>query len=277
MLGVVDVGGGLRGIYSAGILDWCLDNHIEFDYGIGVSAGAANLIAYIARQPGRNYLFYAAYAFRREYMGIHQKITTGNLLNVDYIYDVLSNSDGENPLDFPAFKENPMRFTVVATDAETGEPVYYDKAQFKQDDYRFIAASSNVPWVNHAYEYEGHSYFDGAISDPIPVEKAFADGCDKAVVILTRPKDHRRDPKKDAHAAKSISKQYPKAGEALANRAATYNAQLELCLQYEKEGKVLIVAPDDISGMSTLTRSRKAIDKMYEKGRFDAAAIADFI
>ncbi len=277
MLGVVDVGGGLRGIYSAGILDWCLDNHIEFDYGIGVSAGAANLIAYIARQPGRNYLFYAEYAFRREYMGLHQKITTGNLLNVDYIYDVLSNSDGESPLDFPAFKENPMRFTVVATDAETGEPVYYDKAQFQQDDYRFIAASSNVPWVNHAYEYEGRSYFDGAISDPIPVEKAFADGCDKAVVILTRPKDYRRDPKKDAHAAKSIAKKYPKAGEALANRAMIYNEQLDLCLQYEKEGKVLIVAPDDISGMSTLTRSRKAIDKMYEKGRFDAAAIADFI
>ena len=277
MVGVIDVGGGLRGIYGAGVFDWCMDHDIRFDYAIGVSAGAANLASFTARQPGRNYPFYSEYCFRKEYMGLRQKVRTGSFLNLDYIYRDLSNSDGENPLDYQSMMDNPMEYVVVATEAETGEPEYFYKQDFKQDDYGFISASSCVPWVNRPYEYKGKLYYDGGISDPIPVEKAMADGCDRVVVVLTRPRDFYRSSKKDERVAKRMTKKYPGAAAALASRADTYNRQLDLCKELEQEGKVLIVAPDTIGKMSTLTRDRSAIEAMYMRGRRDAHAVETFV
>ena len=277
MIGVVDVGGGMRGIYGAGVFDWCMDNGVRFDYAIGVSAGSANLSSYMAGQRGRNYHFYADYAFRKEYMGFGQKIRTGNFLNLDYIYGTLSNSDGENPLDFDAFQANPAQMLVVASDALTGEPVYFHKEDFRRDHYGIICASCCVPWVNKPYAYEGGFYYDGGISDPIPITKAFDDGCDKVVLILTRPRDYYRSDKNDRRIAKRLKRKYPRAAEGLANRALTYNSQLDLAKYYEKEGKLLLIAPDSIDGMDTLTRDKKMQDRMYRKGLADAAAIGDFI
>ena len=277
MTGIIDVGGGLRGIYGAGVFDWLMDHEIRFDYAIGVSAGAANLVSYAACQPGRNYPFYSEYCFRKEYMGIGQKIRTGNFLNLDYIYRDLSNSDGENPLDYEAMMANPMQLVVVATDAMTGEPVYFRKESFENNEYGFVSASSCVPWVNKPYVFRGTAYYDGGISDPIPVERAMADGCGKLVVIITRPRDFYRSAEKDQRVARRMAKKYPEAAKRLASRADTYNRQLDLCKQYEQEGRLLLVAPASIGKMSTLTRDKRAIEDMYIKGRRDAHAIQSFI
>ena len=277
MVGVIDVGGGLRGIYGAGVFDWCMDHEIRFDYAIGVSAGAANLASFTACQPGRNYPFYSEYCFRKEYMGVRQKIRTGSFLNLDYIYRDLSNADGENPLDYQAMMDNPMEFVTVATKAGTGEPKYFYKREYKQDDYGFISASSCVPWVNRPYEFKGELYYDGGISDPIPVEKAMADGCERVVVILTRPRDFYRDSKKDVRVAKRMAGKYPGAAVALASRADTYNRQLDLCKELEYQGRVLIVAPDTIGRMSTLTRDLRQIEAMYMRGRRDAHVIEEYL
>ena len=277
MIGVVDVGGGMRGIYGAGVFDWCLDHGIRFDYTIGVSAGSANISSYVAGQRGRNYYFYAEYSFRRQYMGLWQKIRTGNFLNLDYIYGTLSNSDGERPLDFEAMMASPQQMCVVATDALTGEPVYFYKDSFKKDHYGFISGSCCVPWVNKPYEYEGGLYYDGGISDAIPATRAFQDGCDKVVVILTRPRDYYRSDKNDKRYAHLLARKYPKAAMGLAGRADAYNAQLDLIKEYEKEGRVLIIAPDSIEGMKTLTRDKKTEDLLYRKGYVDAQAIEDFV
>ncbi len=267
----------MRGIYGAGVLDWCMDNGIRFDYAIGVSAGAANISSYVAGQRGRNYHFYAEYAFRRQYMGVWQKIRTGSFVNLDYIYSTLSNTGGENPLDYEALMDSPTQMCVVAADAFTGEPVYFYKEKYKKDSYGFISASCCVPWANKPYVYEGNLYYDGGIADPIPVTKAFEDGCDKLVVILTRPRDYYRSDKKDKRFARRISRRYPKAAEALAERAVTYNAKLDLIKYYEKEGKVLIIAPDSIEGMNTLTRDKEVQNNLYLKGMADASVIGDFI
>lgn len=139
---VVDVGGGMRGIYAAGVLDYCMDHGITFDLGVGVSAGSANISSFIARQRGRNYPFYTDYPHRKEYMGFHELVHDHSYLNLDYVYGTLSNTGGENPLDFSAFQANPMEFIAVATNAETGEAVYLTKADMRQDDYSVLMASS---------------------------------------------------------------------------------------------------------------------------------------
>lgn len=274
--GVVDVGGGLRGIYAAGVFDWCLDHDIRFDLCIGVSAGSANVTAYVAEQRGRNYRFYAEYSFRKEYMGIGRFLRKRSFIDLDYVYGTLSNSDGESPLDYQKIMESSSEVLVVATNAETGEVKYFDKGDMKQDCYDILKASSAIPLVCHPYSVESIPYYDGALSDPIPIEKAFSCGCEKVVLILTKPKDIIRTSKKDEKLAAGIRKSYPLAAEKLCKRAARYNEGVELAKQYEKEGKLLILAPDDTCGMDTLTRDMEAMKRVYGKGISNAEQIKVF-
>ena len=276
-IGVIDVGGGMRAAYGAGVFDWCLDNGVHFDYCVGVSAGSANVVSYLAGQRGRNYVFYTEYDMRDECMSLGNFIKTGNFVDLEYAYGELSNEGGEYPLDFRAALENPAEFKIVATSALTGKACYFDKTDMSQNDYGAIKASSCVPAVNRAYYLDGTRYYDGGISDPIPLEHCFEAGCDKVVVILTRPKDFERDPKKDIPAAALIRSRYPLAAGAMSRRAVIYNTELWLAKQYEKKGKVLIVAPDDISGMKTLTRDPERIAELYHKGYKDAEAVRAFV
>lgn len=141
------VGGGLRGIYAVGVLDYCMDQNIRFDLGIGVSAGSANLASYCAGQRGRNYQFYTEYAFRKQYMSLGNFIFKKSFVDMDYVYGTLSRSDGENPLDYIAIRDNLMEFYVVATDVLTGNAKYFDKEDIRQDDYSIFKASSAIPLV----------------------------------------------------------------------------------------------------------------------------------
>ena len=213
--GVVDVGGGMRGIYAAGVLDYCLDHGISFDLGIGVSAGSANLASFAAGQRGRNYHFYTDYSFRKQYMGMEDFLKSGSYINMDYMYSTLSNSDGENPLDYQAFCDNPMEFYVVATDAETGNARYFDKSDIHRDDYDVLKASSSIPFVCKPYPVQGRLYYDGALGDPVPVDKAFSLGCDRVVLLLTKPSGVPRSPGHDEKFASRIQHRYPASAHAL--------------------------------------------------------------
>ena len=277
MIGIIDVGGGTRGIYGAGVFDYLLDHEIHLPYCIGVSAGSANGITYLAGQRGRTHKFYTEYAFRKEYMSMENVLKTGSYVDLDYIYCTLSEPGGECPLDYEAFAKNNAIFKVVATDAETGKAVYFTDRDIAEGDYRVMCASCTVPVVCQPYPYKGHLYYDGGLSDPIPVDKAFHDGCDKVIVVLTRHRDQYRKDKKDIAFAHIFGKKYPKAARRLVTRANTYNSQLDYIKDLEKEGKVLIIAPDDIGGMKTLTKDHEQLTIMYEKGYKDAEAILDFI
>ena len=277
MIGVVDTGGGMRGIYGAGILDYCMEKGIEFDYCLGVSAGAANMVTYIAGQRGRCFDFYADYAFRKEYMSLGQLIRNKSYVNLDYIYGTLSNSDGENPLDYEAVVKSKKKLCVVATDADTGKPMYFTKDDMSQDNYDIIKASCCVPVANKPYVIGDRRFFDGALSDPVPIHKAFDDGCSKVVLILTRPRDYYRPAKRDDRLAFFIRRKYPEAATGMAARYKRYNVCLDLAKQYEREGKLIIVSPDDIGKSKTLTRDKDAQILLYYKGLRDAEAIRDFL
>lgn len=275
--GIVDVGGGLRGIYAAGVLDYCMDKGIRFDLGIGVSAGSANLISYAAGQRGRNYRFYTDYSQRREYMGVGDFLKSGSYINMDYMYSELSNAGGEDPLDYPAVRDNPMELYVVAADAETGEAHYFSKDDIAQDNYDILKASSSIPFVCRPYPVQGKLYYDGALGDPVPVDKALELGCDRVVVLLTKPAGIPRSPSRDEKYAAGIQRKYPAAAHALRQRASRYNAGVFRAQRLEIEGKALVVSPDDTCGVDTLTRDRAALESLYEKGFNDGAKVVEFM
>lgn len=276
-IGVVDVGGGLRGIYAVGVLDYCMEHSIRFDLGIGVSAGSANLASYAAGQIGRNYKFYTEYAFRRQYMGIGNFIFKHSFIDMDYVYGTLCRSDGEYPLDYSALRDNPMELYVVATDARTGQAKYFGKEDIRQDDYDIFKASSSIPFICKPYEIQGVPYYDGALGDSVPIEKAFQLGCDRVVVILTKPEQERRTPERDEKVASHIRKKYPAAAEKLCQRAQLYNESVALSQEYAKQGKALIVSPDNTCGVDTLKKDKSSLHRLYEKGYSDGARITSFL
>ena len=275
--GIIDVGGGFRDVFGAGVLDHCLDDGIAFDYCIGISAGSANLSSYLAGQRGRNYTFYMEYVFRKEYASFRNYLRTGSYVGLDYAYGTLSNSGGEYPLDYEAMHANPAKFIVVACHAKTGQTVYFDAGLMKKDKYDILKASSSLPVVGPPYVAEGIPCFDGGLADPIPVKKAFADGCDRVVLILTRPVNQPRVQKKDLLNARLMSLSYPVASRRLLNRYRTYNDGVAYARQLEKEGKVLILAPDDLCGMTTLKKSRDSMQRLYDKGYRCGARVREFL
>jgi predicted patatin/cPLA2 family phospholipase len=276
-IGIVDVGGGFRGIYTAGVLDYCIDYNIHFDLAVGVSAGSGNLITYIAGQRGRNYQFYTEYILREEYAGMKNFRSKKSFLDLDYIYSTLSNSDGENPLDYPAVVANPTEFIVVATEAETGNAKYFDKSDLHQDDYSILKASCAMPFVCQPYAVGDKLYYDGALADSIPIQKAFLLGCDRVVLLLTLPENTIMTSDQDKKIAKHIQKEYPLVAERLEHQAENYNKGVMLAQNLAACGMLLIVAPDDTCGVSTLSRDTDALRQLYQKGYQDGVKITNFL
>lgn len=276
-IGVVDVGGGLRDIYGVGIFDFCLDNNLNFDLGIGVSAGGANLASFVARQRGRNYKFYTEYSFRHKYMSLRNYILHHSFVDLDYVYSTLSNSNGEYPLDYPTLAKNEMQLYIIATIAKTGAEKLFSKADLKQDNYDILKATAAIPVFCKPYVIDEVAYYDGALANPVPVQEALDLGCDKIILILTKPRDTIRKSEDDAKIANHLAKKYPEAAKGLNLRAKRYNEGVALAKKLEQENKALILAPADTFGVDTLSKSKEALIKLYQEGYNDAKQILDFL
>ena len=277
MTGYIDVGGGLRAVYGTGVLDFCLDRKIDFPYLIGVSAGSGNIISYLARQKGRSLKFYTDFAFRKEYMSFHNFLKSGSYIDLDYIYSYLSNEGGECPLDFDKVNENSAQFVIVSTDAESGNPAYFTKSDVAKNSYDVFKTSSCIPVVNKAYPFGRKIYYDGGLSDPIPIKKAFSDGCDKVVICLTRPLNYRKKRRLTQKMCDRALSEYPETAKTLFMSADKYNEDIEYIQKLQEEGKVLIIAPRTCFGVETLSRKRKSIEQLYELGYNDAEKIIGFL
>ena len=266
MRGIIDTGGGLRGIFGAGVFDYCLLNEVEFDYGIGVSAGAANIASFVAKLYKENYTFYQEYCFRTDYISLKNFLKTGNYVNLDTIYSP-SFYDGDDPNGlYRDFVQAPMSFKIVTTRAHDAETGYFDGTDIERDNFDVLKASSNMPVVNEAYEIDGVPYYDGGVSNPIPIHKAMEDGCDHIYLIITRPRDYKLREKIWNPFYLTIKPTYPAIFEALKQRGRRYNEQLELAKALEKEGHVTIIAPDDIGHLKTLTKDKTKLDQLYQEG-----------
>ena len=170
-----------------------------------------------------------------------------------------------------------MEFIVVAANAETGEAMYFDKRDIRQDDYNVFKASSSISFVCKLYFIQGTPYYDGALGNPVPIEKAFVYGCDRVVLLLTKPENDLRTSERDKKLAACIHKKYPNATEKLRQRANRYNEGVALAQEYARQGKALIVAPDDTCGVSTLSRDPDNMKRLYDKGDADGEKINSFM
>lgn len=271
-IGLVVEGGGMKCAYSAGVLDAFLDENIHFDYVIGVSAGSANALSYMAGQRGRNRRFYVEHISEPLYFGVKSFFKTGNLFNLQYIYGDLTNSDGADPIDYDAIQENPAEYELVATDAVTGKARYFSKKDLLRDDYRHVMASCAIPAACKPVEIDGHFYFDGGISDSIPVQRALDQGCDKIVAILSKPKDYVKHPEKMRAVYSLLCRKYPKAVEDMNKRHLMYQECQRRMFELEKEGRCLIFAPSTQIKMSTYTMDGEINQQLYDLGVRDFRA-----
>ena len=265
-IGLVVEGGGMKCAYNAGILDAFLDHNITFDYCIGVSGGAGNLASYLAGQRGRNLRFFTEHIHSSNYFGLKSLLKTGNLFGLQYIYGVLSNSTGKDPLDFSAIMKNPAEYQVVVTNALTGKPEYFGKEEMKQDDYRLIMASCAIPAACRPVEVNGTPYFDGGITDAVPVQHAFAKGCDRLVVILSKTRDFVRKPQGMRFLYARLCRRYPQVVSVIDQRHITYNQNLKEVFALEKAGKAFVFAPSQPIQVGTYSMNEQAERELYALG-----------
>ncbi len=268
-IGIIVEGGGMKCAYSAGVLDRFLDDDITFDYALGVSAGSANLASFLAGQRERNRRYYTQHLKDPDYFGIRSFLKTGNTFNLHYIYSTLSNSDGKDPLDYETLAKNPTDFRIVATDAQTGRPHYFHKSQMKKDDYRIIMASCALPVVCRPQVVNGRKYFDGGVSDSIPIAKAFRDGCDKVVIILSKPRGFVKEPEAHRLLYTLALLRYPKIVRDLDRRHIMYKECQDTMYAMEKQGKAFLFCPSAPPEMSTYTMDPEIEEQLYQLGLKD--------
>lgn len=277
MVGIIDIGGGLRGIYTGGIYDYLLDNNIKIDYCLGVSSGSANLINYVAGQRGRTKKFYQEYSFEKEYMGVGSYFRHGMLINLDYLYSGITNSTGKDPLDYEAIKKSTISYNAVSTEALTCAPRYFTKDDLSKDDYTLLKACCAMPVAcRKPIDFKGNKFFDGGLSDPIPYKKAFADGCDKLIICITLPKDYRKTPMPE-WLVNILLRKYPKVRDSILTMHNSYNNGIEEIFELEKQGKALIIYPEECFGIDTLTREKEGMEKLYQLGYNDGKKIEEYL
>lgn len=231
-------GGAMRGLYSAGVLDVFMQNSITTDAIYGVSAGALFGINFKSRQIGRAIRYNVKYAHEKNYMGLYSLITTGDIMNKEFCFDKLVNE--LDPFDFETFDNSPIDFFAVVTNVDSGKAEYIKITNARRG-LEALRASGSMPFVSKCVEIDGSKYLDGAISDPIPFQKALDEGYEKIIVVLTRPENYRKQ--KDNLPYNLIYKKYPNFIKTAIQQYEHYNKTLDLIKKYENEGRIIVLRP----------------------------------
>ncbi|GLB60960.1 patatin-like phospholipase family protein [Cytobacillus sp. NCCP-133] len=271
--GLVLEGGGMRGVYTAGVLEFFLEKHMFFPYIIGVSAGACNAASYVSRQHGRNQKVTIGYVNHPDYISYKNLFLKKELFGMDLIFDKIPNE--LDPFDFQAFTAAQENFIIGTTDCKTGEPVYFNKESYARDILTIIRASSSLPFMAPIINFAGKALMDGGISDPIPIKKAIKDGVEKSVIILTRNKGYRKKKSSLSKLTRYFYKEYSGLINAIENRYKIYNETLDYIEQLENEGKVFIIRPEQELQVGRVERSPIKLTQLYEQGYDDAFRLYD--
>ena len=257
-IGLVLEGGGMRGVFTCGVLDYFMDNDIHFPYAIGVSAGACNGLSFMSRQRGRAKFSNIDLLAKYKYIGIKHLIKKRNIMDFDLLFHEFP--EHIIPYDYQAYFASPHRFEMVTTNCLTGEANYFEEKSDAKRVIDIVKASSSLPIVCPITYVDDIPMLDGGICDSIPVERAISQGYKKNVVILTRNEGYRKD-KKNTKVPSFIYKKYPAVRQALGNRNSLYNYQLELVEKLEEEGSVFVIRPQK---PVLVDRIEKDIDKLLD-------------
>lgn len=268
-------GGGLRGMYTAGVLEYFMTQSLYFKYNIGVSAGCSVAASYISRQPGRTRTANVDYVRDKRFLSIGNYIKNQEFLGMDFIYHTIPNE--LVPFDMDTFLKSEEDLVIVATDAHTAHPIYYKKSDIKEDIMTALRASSALPFMTQPVHFKGYTLYDGGIVDPIPYRRAMTDGYDKQIVILTRPVGYRKRERR--HLMKL--RRYPEVNKALSKRARLYNDTLDALEQRVTSNNAYIIQPSVDLKVDRMEKDQRKLLKLYQLGYEDAKrhhkTLLDFI
>ncbi|WP_040208628.1 patatin-like phospholipase family protein [Neobacillus jeddahensis] len=267
-VGLVLEGGGMRGVYTAGILEYFLEQELFFPYVIGVSAGACNAASYLSKQKGRNKLVTIEYASDPRYISWRNYFKNRQFFGMDFIFDEIPNQ--HVPYHYDVFYNSPTEFVVGTTDCMTGSPVYFNKQDYGDHLLTVLRASSSLPFIAPEVQFQNKVLLDGGISDPIPIKKAQIDGFKKNIVILTRNEGYLKKPSKFHFL---VDRKYPKfkgLQQSLRKRYQTYNDTVAYLEEEEKAGNVLIIRPTEPLKVGRMERDPQKLEELYNQGYADA-------
>jgi predicted patatin/cPLA2 family phospholipase len=271
--GLIMEGGAMRGLFTAGIIDVMMEQGIEFDGAIGVSAGAAFGCNYKSKQIGRVIRYNTRFCRDKRYGNWGVLLKTGNFYSKDFCYDEVPMK--HDIFDFDTFERNPMEFYVVCTDVETGEAVYHKYESRHDHGFEWIRASASMPLVSQIVEIDGLKLLDGALADSIPVAYFESIGYDRNVAILTRPMGYQMKPDSMLPLMKLKYRRYPKLVQAMETRYRKYNQTLQDIARREQEGKLLVFRPEMPLPVSRTENDPAKLRQTYEIGRQTALSRMD--
>ncbi len=261
--GLVLEGGGMRGVFTCGVLDYLLEKNIKFEYVIGVSAGALNATRFLSNQPKKGLEVSLKYLNNKDYCSIYSLIKTGNIFGHSMLFDKIPFQ--LDPLDNDYFKKSKVEFNCVATNCLTGKPTYFKITDFKKD-MHYLKASSSLPLLSTMINIDNNYYLDGGLSDSIPVKEAINSGCNKVVVIMTQPKDYRKKQNNLYKPMKYKYKDYPGIVNAARIRHKVYNETLDYLYEEEKKGNIFIIQPDTSLGIKRTDKNKERLTSGYNAG-----------
>lgn len=267
--GLILEGGGMKGIYTAGVLDFFLDKEIEFSSCYGVSAGACHMCSYLSKQRKRAYHVNVDYLEQKSYCSLESLLTTGDLFGANMCYDLIPNY--LNPYDYDTFNKYEGKPYAVVTNIRTGEPEYM-LIEDMHKDVIAIQASSSMPLVSRNVKIGDELYLDGGISDSIPLRRSIKDGNKKNVVIMTKEEGYIRKPTGNAELAliKARYLRYPKVYEQMRGRHIAYNSTVQYIEELQAKGDIFVIRPKQKSDVGRVEKDRAKLDALYEEGYLDA-------
>ena len=270
--GLVLEGGGMRGVFTCGVLDNFMDRGIRFPYTIGVSAGACNGLSYMSRQRGRAKYSNIDLLEKYRYIGFRHLLTKRNIMDFKLLFETFPNEI--IPYDYEGYACCPERYEMVTTSCETGEACYFEEKQSPSRIIDIVRASSSLPFVCPIAYVDGRPMLDGGITDSIPLLRARELGFDDNMVVVTRNRGYRK-PDKPAFIPPFFYRNYPAVREAIRNRSRVYNEQLELVEQLEDAGKLTVIRPERPVVVDRMERNTSKLLDLYNEG-YEIAAKIEF-
>lgn len=261
--GIVCEGGGMRGVFTVGVLESFMQADFLADELVGVSAGASNGVSYVSGQKGRGYRVNINYAGDNRYVSVRNYLRTRSVFGMDFIF-------GEIPekldlFDYEAFYNSPCQFYAGVTNIETGKAEFLGKEDITPG-LTALRASCSMPAFAPIVEYKGKKYLDGGVAAPIPIQKALDDGCDKIIVILTRPRDYQKKAQQGRAIYHSMYKKYPALVRAMDLRHMVYNHTLQQLARLEEEGRAIVVAPRQPLQADRMGKDKEKLQHSYNEG-----------
>lgn len=268
-MGLVLEGGGMRGLYTAGVLDFFLDQNLHFPYVIGVSAGACHAASYISQQKGRNKIVNIGYIQDPRYISYRNLLKTKSLFGMDFVFNEIPNR--LEPFDYETLYRSKQKYIIGTTDCQSGQSMYFEKSECDPDIIlKVLMASSSLPFVSPTVNIKGQHLLDGGIADPIPIQKSLRDGNSKNVIILTRNKEYRKKPFNYKWFARRFYSRYPGLVDALLKRHEVYNSALEQIETMEEQHQAFILRPSEPLKVDRLERNPQKLTHLYSLGYRDA-------